>query len=189
MKRFLPAIPVFLLMLLNACGNNPVDVSPAQWTAVWQTQTATAWTPTVTPLPDPNESKIVDWLNEELSSGDAGLERMLDADYQVQDVLFPNASNGSFLVFRVDVRCQCPKNTQCCIPERMFVVAVSAMKKRAEKIIKEVPGNVGEVKVVCFNDGLRIGVVAALWPDAKAYLQEQINGYQFGSRVYPSNLP
>jgi hypothetical protein len=36
---------------------------------------------------------------------------------------------------------------------------------------------------------LRIGVVAALWPDAKAYLQEQINGYQFGSRVYPSNLP
>ena len=189
MKRFLPTVPLFLFLLLTACGNHPVDISSAQWTAVWQTQTATAWTPTVTRPPDPNESKIVDWLNEELSSEDTELERMVDADYQVQDVLFPPASDNSYLVFRVDIRCQCPLNTQCCMPERMFVAALLAMKARADKITQEVPGNVSEVKVVCFKDGVRIGVIASQWKDAKAFLGKGLNGYQFGSRVYQSNLP
>jgi len=188
-KRFLPTLPIFLFLLLNACGNQEVGISNVQWTAVWQTQTATVWTPTATLPPDPNESKIVDWLNEALSSEDTELERMVDADYQVQDVLFPPASDNSSLVFRVDIRCQCPLNTQCCIPERMFVAAVLAMKARADKVIKEVPGNVSEVKVVCFKDGIRIGVMATQWKDAKAFLGKDLNGYQFGSRVYQSNLP
>jgi hypothetical protein len=115
---------------------------------------------------------------------------MLDADYQVQDVFFvPAPNNSSALVFRVDVRCQCSTSTQCCVPQRMFVITVQALKKRADKILKEVPDNVSELKVVCFNDGLRIAVVAALWPDAKAYLSDQLNGYQFGSRVYASSVP
>jgi hypothetical protein len=189
MKRFLPMIPVFLFLLLNACGNQEIGISNAQWTAVSLSQTATMWTPTVTLPPDPNESKIVDWLNEELSSEDAALEKMIDADYEVQDVLFPPASNSSSLIFRVDTRCQCSNHTPCCIPERMFAVIMGAMKNRAEKIIKEAPSNVSEMKVVCFNDGLRIGVVAALWTDVKAYLEKQINGHQFGSRVYTSSLP
>jgi hypothetical protein len=127
-------------------------------------------------------------LNAELSGTDA-LEQILDASYQVQDVLFPPASSGSSIVFRVDIRCQCAVNTGCCVPERIFVTAISAMKNRADKILAQVPPNVSELKVVCFNNGVNIAVEAALWQDVKSYLLKQINGYQFGSRVYRSSLP
>ena len=188
MKRFLFAIPFVFFILLQACGNTPPGVPPVVGTAVGETQTAAIWTPTITATPDPNESKIVEWLNAELSSEDA-LEQILDASYQVQDVLFPPASSGSSIIFRVDVRCQCAVNTQCCVPERIFVAALSAMKNRADKIMEQVPSNVSELKVVCFNNGLNIAVEAALWQDAKSYLLKEINGYQFGSRVYRSTLP
>ena len=189
MKRFLPLIPIFLFVFLNACGNNPEVISPAQGTAVAQTQTATMWTPTITHTPDPNESKIVEWLNEGLSAADP-LEKTLDANYQIQDVWFPIASsNSSYTVFQVDMRCQCAINTQCCIPERMFVVTMYAMKNRADKIIEQVPGNISEVKVVCINNGSRIAVMAASWIDVRGYLVDQINGYQLGSRVYRSSIP
>jgi hypothetical protein len=188
MKRFLFAIPFVLFILLNACGTPATGVSPVVGTAVGETQTAAIWTPTITPTPDPNEAKIVEWLNAELSSADA-LEQILDASYQVQDVWFPPAPSGTTIVFRVDVRCQCAVNTQCCVPERIFVTALSAMSKRADKVLEQVPPNVSELKVVCFNNGVNIAVVAALWQDVKDYLQKQINGYQFGSRVYRSTIP
>jgi hypothetical protein len=146
------------------------------------------WTPTITTTPDPNESKIVEWLNTELASADA-LEQILDASYQVQDVLFPPASGGSSMVFRVDVRCQCAVNAGCCVPERAFVTTLFAMKNRADKIVEQVPPNVGELKVVCFDNGQYIAVVAALWQDVKGYLLKELNGYQFGSRVYRSTIP
>jgi hypothetical protein len=188
MKRFLFAIPFLLFLLLNACGNIPSVVSPIIGTAVGETQTAAIWTPTITSTPDPNESKIVEWLNAELSGVDA-LEQILDASYQVQDVLFPPASSGTSIVFRVDIRCQCAVNTGCCVPERIFVTTLAAMKNRADKILEQVPPNVSELKVVCFDNGVKIAVEAALWPDAKSYLLKEINGYQFGSRVYRSTLP
>lgn len=188
MKRFLFVIPFLLLILLNACGNTPAQITPFEGTAVGETQTATMWTPTITSTPDPNESKIVEWLNAELSGADA-LEQILDASYQVQDVLFPPASSGSSVVFRVDVRCQCAVNAQCCVPERIFVTALSAMKNRADKILEQVPPDVSELKVVCFNNGQYFAVVAALWQDVRDYMQKQLNGYQFGSRVYRSTIP
>ena len=188
MKRFLFVIPFLLFILLNACGNTAAQITPFEGTAVGETQTASMWTPTITSTPDPNESKIVEWLNAELSSADA-LEQILDASYQVQDVLFPLAASGSSIVFRVDIRCQCAVNTQCCVPERIFVTALSAMTNRADKIVEQVPPNVSELKVVCFSNGVNIAVVAALWQDVKDYLLKQINGYQFGSRVYRSTIP
>ena len=188
MKRFLFIIPFFLFILLQACGNTPAGVPPVVGTAVGATQTAAIWTPTITSTPDPNESKIVEWLNAELS-GEDSLEQILDASYQVQDVLFPPASSGSSIIFRVDVRCQCAVNTGCCVPERIFVAALSAMKNRADKIMEQVPSNVSELKVVCFNNGINIAVEAALWQDTKSYLLKEINGYQFGSRVYRSTIP
>jgi hypothetical protein len=188
MKRFLFAIPFLLFILINACGNTPTGVPPVVGTAVGSTQTAAIWTPTITSTPDPNESKIVEWLNEELESADS-LEQILDASYQVQDVLFPPASSGSSIIFRVDIRCQCAVNTQCCVPERIFVNTLSAMKNRADKIVEQVPANVSELKVVCFNNGMNIAVMGALWQDVKGYLLKEINGYQFGSRVYRSTVP
>jgi hypothetical protein len=188
MKRFLFAIPFLLFIFLNACGNTDLEISPVVGTAVGETQTAAIWTPTITSTPDPNESKIVEWLNAELASADS-LEQILDASYQVQDVLFPPAASGSSIVFRVDIRCQCAVNTQCCVPERIFVATLSAMKNRADKIVGQAPANVSELKVVCFNNGLNIAVMAALWQDTKGYLLQEINGYQFGSRVYRSTVP
>lgn len=188
MRRSLFTIPIVLFILLNACVNAPTGIPPVQGTAVGQTQTAAVWTPTITSTPDPNESKIVEWLNAELASADS-LEQILDASYQVQDVLFPFALSGSSTIFRVDIRCQCAVNTQCCVPERIFVATLLAMKNRADKIVGQVPGDVSELKVVCFNNGLNIAVIGALWQDVKAYLQTEINGYQFGSRVYRSTIP
>ena len=188
MKRFLSIVPVLLFIFLNACATNVSAIAPSVGTAVGQTQTASIWTPTVTSTPDPNESKIVDWLNAELSSADE-LEKMVDATYQAQDVWFTAGSNNSSLVFRVDIRCQCSLDAQCCVPARIFVTTMLVMKKRAEKVLKEVPSNVSEVKVVGFTNGVRIGVMAALWKDARDYLLDQINGSQFGSRVYRSTLP
>ena len=93
------------------------------------------------------------------------------------------------MVFRVDIRCQCAVNTQCCVPERVFVATLLAMKNRADKIVEQVPTNVRELKVVCFNNGMNIAVMGALWQDARGYLLKELNGYQFGSRVYRSTIP
>jgi hypothetical protein len=188
MRRLLPIVPIFLLILLNACANPASAIPPDIGTAVGQTQTAAMWTPTITSTPDPNEAKIVEWLNEELSAADP-LEKTLDANYLARNVSFPPASGSLSTVFLVEIRCECAVNTQCCIPERMFVVAMGAMKKRAEKIIEQVPGNVSEVKVVCYDHGIQIAVMSAWWTHVKGYLLDENNGYQLGSQVWRSNLP
>ena len=188
LKRFLPVVPVLFLTLLNACGSASPTVPPNLGTAVAQTQTAVMWTPTVSPTFDPSEPKIVEWLNAEFSAADS-LEQTLDARYQVVDVFFPIAANGSTTVFRVDVRCECANYTACCLPERIFVVTMWAMKKRQEKILEQVPGNLSEVKVVCFDRLIQIGVVSAWWPDARGYMLDEINGYQLGARVFRSSIP
>jgi hypothetical protein len=69
------------------------------------------------------------------------------------------------------------------------VATLLAMKNRADKIVEQVPGSVSELKVVCFDNGLNIAVMGAAWQDVRAYLQTEINGYQFGSRVYRSTIP
>ena len=189
MKRLLPILPFFVLLLLNACGNYPVGVSPSEGTAVGKTQTAVAWTPTISPTPVPNQSKIVEWLNTELSNADDALEHTLDAKYQVVDVSFPIASNGLAAAMRVDIRCECATYGQCCTPERMFVVTVESMKKRGDKIIEQVPLTVSWMKVICYDHMNQFAIVSASWADVKSYLQGQINGYQFGARVIRGDAP
>jgi hypothetical protein len=156
-------------------------------TAVAETQTAMVWTPTISPTPDPNESKIVEWLNAELLNADP-LEQTLDAKYQVLDASFP-MGNGFSPVFRIDLRCECATNMRCCLPERMFVVTITAMKRRAEKVMEQVPGNTLELQVVCYDHGTYLGVMGAWWVDVKGYLGDQINGFQLGSRVIRHTQP
>ena len=187
MKRVLFVVPIILLVILNACATDVSAVAPPVGTAVGETQTAAVWTPTISPTPDPNESKIVEWLNAELSNADA-LEQTVDAKYQVVDVSFP-AVNGTATTIRVDVRCECARNGQCCIPERTFVVTVASLKKRADKILEQVPGTVSELQVVCYDHLTEVGAISVSWADARGYLLEQINGYQLGSRVYRSGGP
>jgi hypothetical protein len=187
MKRFLPSIPVFLLMLLNACDTTTTAISPDTGTAVAYTQTAAMWTPPPTSTPDPNESDIVDWLNEGLSKMDP-LERTIDAHYQILDVSFLMGPTGP-TIFRMDIRCECVSNTRCCVPERMFVITMDVMKRHGNNIIKEVPGNTVEVHLFCYNQQTLIGIMAARWADVKDHLQDKINGFQLGSRVYKIGVP
>jgi hypothetical protein len=188
MKRLLPFFPVLALIFLNACGNtDPQTVPDPMKTAVVQSLTATMWTPTITPTLDPNEPRILEWLNAGLPSDQ--LEATLDTKYQVVDVTFPIVPGSSSTVFRIDVRCQCATGNQCCVPERMFVVTMWSMKQQADKIIEQVPDSTSQVKVVCFDHVVQIGVMAATWADVKDYLRENINGYQLGSRTYRSSLP
>lgn len=188
MKQLLSIAAVFLLLLLNACATEAAAIAPSVGTAVGLTQTATMWTPTVTPIPDPNEPKIVEWLNEGLAAADP-LERSLDANYQARDAFFPGAPVSPPFVFQVNIRCDCAFSPQCCVPERVFVVTMLAMKNRADKMVEQVPASVVEVKVVCFQHEMQIAVLAASWADVKAYLLDQLNGFQLGSRVYRSAIP
>ena len=184
MKRLLLAVPIFLFIFLNACANSSASaISPNVGTNVAQTQTATMWTPTITPIPNPNTSKIVEWLNQSFLERDA-LEQSLDAKYQARDAFFPGAPSTAPTVFRVDIRCDCAFGTQCCVPERMFVLTMLALKGRADKILEQVPNSVNEVKLVCFNHDIQGEVLAASWVNVRAYLLDQINGTQLGSRVY-----
>lgn len=187
MKRLLPVAPIFLLILLNACASPAAAISPEVGTHVAHTQTATMWTPTLTPIPNPSTSKIVEWLNESFAARD-GLEQSLDAKYQARDAFFPGAPTTPPTVFRMDIRCDCSSGTQCCVPERMFVLTMLALKSRADKILEQVPDSVNEVKVVCFNHDIQGEVLAASWPNVRAYLLDQINGTQLGSRVYRTTL-
>ena len=185
MKRLLLVIPlVILLLLFNACNAYPIGggVPQAQGTAVGETQTATVWTPTISPTPPPDQSKIVEWLNSELSDTDS-LEQALVARYRIFDVSFPIGSNSLATIMRIDIRCECSTYGQCCIPEHMFVAVINSMKKHEDKIIEQVPQTVGEMRVYCFDHMTQITALSASWSDVKSYLKGQINGDQFGYRV------
>ncbi len=187
MKRFLLLIP-FILLLINSCAEAPVTIPPQQGTAVALTQTATVWTPTWTASPDPPENKIVEWLNGELSNADP-LEQTLDARYLVTEVSFPFTQGSSAQIFRVDLRCECAANTNCCVPERMFVVLMTAMKGSKDKLIKQVPSNVGAIKVICYDHTSQINVIGADWAEVRGYLNENVSGYELGAQVYRTTYP
>ena len=188
MKRFLPLIPIFLLLWINACAELPGTISPQDGTAVGQTQTATMWTPTWTATPDPPENKIVEWLNEELLNADQ-LEQTLDARYLVTGVSFPYAPASSAQTFRVDLRCECSAGANCCIPERMFVVLMHAMQGRRDKIIDRVPSNVGTIKVLCYDHTIQSYVIGGDWTMVKNYVMGKLTGYELGGQVFRTTFP
>lgn len=188
MKRpFVIIIPILLLVLLNACGNTTAQITTAEGTAVGQTQTAAMWTVTISPTIDPNESKMVEWLNDDLSKVDP-LERTLDANYRVVGLTFP-AQNGIAAVFRLDVRCECATYNQCCNPERMFVVILNLMRERGDKITDQVPATVSWMNLVCYDRLNQIAVVSAPWQYVRSYLLQQITGYELGPWVSRGSRP
>jgi hypothetical protein len=189
-KRSLPFIPIIFLALLNACSgfNSPTDVPGHIFTAAVQSMTATMWTPTPTPSLNPNIPTMVNWMNADLFTANP-LEWTLDARYQVTDVTFPYKADKSTLVFRVDVHCECINGTECCMPERTFVVIVGSMKRNSNTILAQVPGGTNQMLVVCFKKKTPIGAMTASWQDVMAYLLGNLTGYQLGERasraVYP----
>lgn len=190
MGRFLSTIYVFLLIIfLMACGNSEPVVTTGVGTAVALTQTAAVWTPTMTNTPDPDESKIVEWLNESLLAADS-LEQTFDVKFRAVDAIFLPGFENKPMIFRIDVHCECANNTSsCCTPERAFVVTMWAMKANNEKISKQVPPTVMDVQVVCFDHNTQVGMAVATWQDVTSYLFDKINGNQLGARATSLHYP
>ncbi len=190
MKRFLAPLPILLLVLLNACGTATPAIPEQMGTAVAQTQTAVVWTLTASPTPETDEATIIDWLNAEFSGVDS-LERTIDAQFKAVDMKFvPQQDlNNTIQIFRVDVQCECPRGASCCTPERIFVITMQAMKQRQEKILPQMPPNISEMRVVCFQSWNYIGVRSAWWSDARGYMLGELSGYQLGARVFSSSVP
>jgi hypothetical protein len=188
MKRVLLVVPFLILMLFSACENFVGEISPAEWTAMVATQTATMWTPTITPTFSPDLSKIKDLLNESFEVDK--LEMTLDARYRAFDVWFPYMSDNSSRVFRLDIRCVCAINSHCCTPERMFVVTMHAMKIHAAEVIKQVPDNfITRVDVACHNNTEPLGVMGAPWSEVKAYILGNGDGSILAWSVTPNPAP
>ncbi|HJS18180.1 MAG TPA: hypothetical protein VJ785_05505 [Anaerolineales bacterium] len=191
MKLSFIIIPLVLLISLNACvDSTPTPIPTAVGTAVASTQTAAMWTPTNTPTPThiPNEQQIVNWLNEPLRNADqisTGIDQLgqtIDAKYLFLDVEF-QMEDGVTTIFRVDVRCECAINDQCCVPERMFVVTMIKMYPYRGQIAGEVPGTIREMSVLCYNSTVAFAEMSAPWQDVIGFLNGSINGWQFGFNV------
>jgi hypothetical protein len=187
MKKVLSAIPILVLPILAACGEIVGQVSPADWTAMIATQTAMMWTPTVIPTVDPNKLKILEWLNAGFPVD--GLETMLDARYTAVFADFPAIYGTTYRTFRLEILCECAINSNCCVPEHMFVLTMQSMKSKADNFIGQVPPDVIRVDVICFNRSGRIGALSAGWSDVRDFLSDRIDGHTFAWRVTPSAVP
>lgn len=183
MKRLLLFIPVAFVFFVNSCSlaNTPPTISPAQWDIMRQTETAEAWTAVPTGTFNPNISSMVTWLNGELVSSANALGSTMDAKYSVTNIKFENHSP---MTFRINVNCICMNNADCCIPERTFVVILDALKRNSSTTLAQVPADVSQVMVVCFDRGnAQIGAVSASWPTVQGYLQGYVSGYELGVQV------
>ena len=185
MKRVVSVLFFTAMVFFNACV--PTSISPPVHTAVAQTQTAGMWTPTTTATLHPDTSKILTLLNDGLPKDD--LELAIDARYSAVDVWFPYVMNSSSQIFRMDIRCECVYNSQCCTTQHMFVLAMRALKYRAEDIIAQVPGNVMRVDVACFNFTTPIGVLSASWTDVKQYIRGNLDGHILAWHMTPNPAP
>lgn len=187
MKRLLPFIPFALFLLMNACGNGPIEISTAQWEAMQQTQTAAVWTAAPTQTFNPNISNMVTWLNADLVSPTNALGSTMDAKYSVTEITFRNHSP---MTFRIDVNCICMNNADCCIPERTFVVILESLRRNSGVALQQVPADVSELMVVCSNQrNARIGAISVSWQAVREYLLGHLTGYELGVQVTRTGEP
>jgi len=139
------------------------------------------WTPSVTPTINPNSPRILELLNEEFLSDD--LETTLNARYEAVDVWFSNFSSGLPPMFHLKIRCECPINGHCCVPEYMFVLTIRAIKNRADELIPQVPYDVIQLNVECYHGLELLDMFFVSWSDVNAYIENSIDGHMLGMRV------
>jgi hypothetical protein len=159
MKRSLViVIPLFLLVLLNACDSNRLPpLSQKQWAAIQQTLQVTEM---------PGSQRITNLLNTRLNLDRFGqLEEGLVGKYTVTGIDFPY---GTY--FQVNMNCECAEGASCCDPRRMFFIAVQRMALAQYEILPLVPTSVQNMDVVCFNRNLASEVMVAPWDTVKRFL-------------------
>ncbi|MBI3151232.1 MAG: hypothetical protein HYZ21_03815 [Chloroflexi bacterium] len=187
MKRFLPVLPVFVLIFFSSCGVESSTVSPDTGTAVGLTQTAAMWTATpITPSPTtlPNQAVIVDALNGALRGSDP-LRDALDAKFHVADVGFDANGNPPLLItLRVHVECEWVIRPAC-TPERAFVVLIHAFEKEGvrKKVVEQIPTTIEFIQVDAFDHMTQIGSLGIRWQDVLAFTKGEITSDQLAVRV------
>jgi hypothetical protein len=186
MKRLVLLFGLTGVLWLASCDNS---LTPEQLSMAVRTLTAAAYTPTVTPTSDPDESAIVMLLNRGLVGTGDPLSQTIDARYQVLEAGFPADPAGALTVFQVLVRCECAGTSACCTSERMFIVLTAAMKMEMQKIIRQVPDTVATLQVDCYDRSIRIGMLMVGWEDMVGYLRGSVNGFQLGARVVKFDAP
>ena len=186
LKRFLPFVPVFLLIACFPPTTEGVD--PVYSTAVVQTITATIWTPTpVTPsaTPEPHTGKVVELLNNVILGSDP-LAETIEARFTILDaqiILDGPASQAGTL--RIHVDCEWIF-TDSCTPEKSFVVlmhAITANDKILGKIREHIPTTINTLQMVAFDHMTQTGMIIISWNDILDYAGGKISGNQLGSRI------
>ena len=187
MKRLLLIIPIVLLFLLNACGDGSAGIPPpAQVTALWQTETAKAWTAIPTTTFNPHIPTMVSWLNIDLFNTNA-LGSTMDAQYSVTDITIRNHSP---MTFRINVTCICMNDSDCCIPERTFVVILESLRRNSGSALQQIPADVSQMMVVCSNQrNAQIGAISVSWQAVREYLLGHLTGYELGVQVTRTGEP
>lgn len=183
MKHLFLIILLLLLFLASSCtGSMMLAPQNNVGTAIAGTYMAMTLTAAPTPTPNPNIPNLIGWLNNDLSTV-SPLGWTLDAEYHVTNVSFANAAGG--MTFSVEVGCICMNNEKCCTPERTFVVVAESMKRNANTVMAQVPGEISNIIVVCSNQQSKeqIGAMTVSWQDMQGYLQGYVSGYQLGTRV------
>lgn len=190
MRRFFVVIPVFLFIMLGACGG--VDSHTFQM--VIETQTATMWTPIpVTPTPSdvPKAAMVLNTLNDEFRKDADSLERTLDAHFSIIDLGFDLSGNPrATTTLRIHVECDWVLKSSC-TEQRAFIVfahVFKAMKAGVrQKIIQQVPKTVSVVQIKAFNRMSQIGIVEIGWQDLLAFTNNEITGEQLAARILPQH--
>jgi hypothetical protein len=191
MKRFLVVIPIFLLIVLGACGTASGQVNSEMGTAVAQTQTASIWTPTpVTPSPTtvPKGAVIVDALNNVVRDSDP-LGSAIDVKFYITDVGFDPAGNPPIMTtMRIQIECEWVLKPAC-TTERAFVVLMHAFENNGarKKMIEQMPPTIQFVQVNATDHLAPIGAIVVRWQDVIAFTSNDITGDQLAVRAIRLN--
>lgn len=192
MKRFLVIIPVFLFILLGACGDTSRQgLDPSIHTFVAQTQTATVWTPApATPSAThiPKQAFIVKTLNDELRREADPLEETLDVKFSILDVSFDrNGKPPKTTTITIHVECEWIKD-QACTKERAFIALANAfagLKPDArKKLVEQIPVTINTVQIRAFDHvTTQIGIVEVSWDCLLQFADGDITGDQLAART------
>jgi hypothetical protein len=182
MKRSLIIIvPLLLLAILNACSSNGAlpPYSNEQWTAIASTQQVMA---------RPESEKIKFWLNSVPYNDDkfTALEKELIGYYDVTNVGFPKET-----YFEIFLNCTCDSGSNCCDPERMFMIALQKISRSQHQILAEVPDTVLDFDVVCLNNTLPFAAVYAPWNMVKTFLTttDVVSARELKSNISVRGIP
>ncbi len=189
MKRFVIAFAMALSFIATGCDMETVTSSDV--THVAETFTALAYTPTPMSTPHPSEGQIASLLNANLQALSTDpLSQSLNAALLVGNVDLPPNGANRLEMLQIHVRCECPRDGDCCNAEHTFVIVVQAMKLAPDFFIGLVPDSVEEVQVFCYDHGRLIGTLTVYWAILKDYLVNNgITGYQLGDAVRKSATP